>query len=196
MALVAILECGGPVAACELPPPRDPAKATTLFRLDEAKSLVRFDAKAFMHDFAGRTSKVRGTIRLGDLDRLNDPEACVWIDAASLDTDNGTRDRIMREEHLETAKFPTIEFVLMQIDTLARRSGDWELLVTGSLSLHGVNRDIKLPILARHDGDAIRLTAAIPLKMSDYHIRIPTFLFFTVEDQVVVSFDVLARRAR
>jgi hypothetical protein len=32
--------------------------------------------------------------------------------------------------------------------------------------------------------------------MTDYRIRIPKFLFFTVEDQVVVSFDVTARRVQ
>ena len=42
----------------------------------------------------------------------------------------------------------------------------------------------------------MRLTAKLPIKMSDYQIRIPKLLFVTIEDQVQVSFDVLARPAR
>ena len=155
---------------------------------------MRFDAKAFMHDFAGRTSKVQGTIRLGDVDRLTDAEACVRIDAGSLETGNTTRDGIMREDHLETDKFPVIDFVLKQAESATHESWGWKFNAKGTLTLHGVGREILLPVRARQDGDAVRLTAEIPLKMTDYRIRIPKFLFFTVEDQVVVSFDVTARR--
>lgn len=42
----------------------------------------------------------------------------------------------------------------------------------------------------------LRLTGEVPLKMSDHRIRIPKFLFFTVEDQVVVKFDVTATRVQ
>jgi polyisoprenoid-binding protein YceI len=180
--------------ACELPAPADPAKPRIVYHVDEAKSQVRFDAKAFMHDFTGTTSALRGFIRLGDLDRLTDADACVRIDAASLDTDNETRDKIMREEHLETVRFPGIDFVLKGVESANRQSSEWVFVARGTLSLHGVSREIRVPIQARQDGSLIRLTARVPLKMTDYGIRIPKFLFFTVEDQVVVSFDVTAKR--
>ncbi|HEX9901110.1 MAG TPA: YceI family protein, partial [Candidatus Methylomirabilis sp.] len=61
---------------------------------------------------------------------------------------------------------------------------------------HGVAREILLPIRARQEGDSVRLTGDIPLKMTDYRIRIPKFLFFSVEDQVGVSFNVIARRTQ
>lgn len=179
---------------CELPVPDDTTKAHRLYRLDGAKSLVWFHAKAFMHDFVGKTSKMQAAIRLSDLERFTDAEACVRIDAASLDTDNSVRDGIMREEHLETAKFPTIDFMLKQVEAPKREDNGWEFTARGTLSLHGVSREILLPVRARQDGDAVRLTSGLPLKMTDYRMRIPKFLFFTVEDQVVVSFDITARR--
>jgi polyisoprenoid-binding protein YceI len=182
--------------ACELPPLQDPAKPRMVYRLDNAKSLVRFDAKAFLHDFAGKTSKVQGTIRLSDLDRLSDAETCIAIDAASLDTGNSDRDDNMRRENLETAKYPTIGFRLAKVESARRDAGGWEFTAVGSLSLHGVSREIRLPVRARQEGDAVRLTARLPLKMSDYRIPIPKLLFVAVEDQVQVSFDVLARPAR
>lgn len=182
--------------SCELPPLQDAAKPRMVYRLDETKSIVRFDAKAFLHDFAGKTSKVQGAIRLSDLDRLNDAEACVAIDAASLDTGNSDRDDTMRKDHLETSKYPTIEFRLARVESARRDAGGWEFTARGALLLHGVSREIRLPIRARQDGDAVRLTATLPLKMSDYRIPIPKLLFVAVEDQVQVSFDVLARPAR
>lgn len=182
--------------ACELPPLQDAAKPRIVYRLDETKSLVQFDAKAFLHDFVGKTSKLQGTIRLSDPDQLTDAEACVQIDAAGLDTGNGLRDATMRKDHLETAKYPTIDFRLAQVESARRDAGGWEFTARGTLLLHGISREILLPVRARQDGDAVRLTAKLPIKMSDYQIRIPKLLFITIEDQVQVSFDVLARRAQ
>ena len=186
-------EAGG---ACELPPLPETAKPRATYRLDETKSVVRFDAKAFMHDFTGKTFKLLGSIRVGDLDRLPDVEACVTIDAASLETGIATRDGIMRDDHLETAKFPTIDFVLKKVEAVSRQSGGWDFTARGNLSLHGVSREIIFPVRAHQAGDIVRLAAEVPLKMTDYRIRIPTFLFFTVEDRVVVRFDVTAKRAQ
>jgi polyisoprenoid-binding protein YceI len=159
-------------------------------------SRVRFDAKAFLHDFAGRTSQVEGTIRVGDPDRLSDAETCIRIDAACLDTGNSTRDGILRNDHLETARFPTIDFLLKMVDGVTHQTGTWEFTARGTRSLHAVSREIQFLMRARQEGDAILLTGQFPLKMTDYRIRIPRFLFLTVEDQVVVSFDVTARPAK
>ncbi len=191
--LLGILGVAGRAVACELPPPKDPAKSWVVYRLDEARSRVRFDAKAFMHEVAGKTSKLQGTIRLGDRDRFTDAEACVRIDAASLDTDNSTRDGIMRQDHLETTRFPTIDFTLKQVEAVRRQGDGWEFGARGTLSLHGVSREILLPVRARPVDGGMRLTANVPIKMTDYRIPIPRFLLLTLEDQVVVSFDVVAK---
>jgi polyisoprenoid-binding protein YceI len=196
MLVLGSLASASQAPACELPPLRDPERPRIVYRLEEGHGQVRFDAKAFMHDFTGRTSKVTGAIRLADPDRPTEAEACVQVDAASLDTGNGTRDDIMRKDHLETAAFPTMDFLLRGLGEVSARPGGWEFVAKGTLSLHGVTREILLPVQAQKAGDSVRLTGDMPIKMTDYGIRIPTFLFFTVEDQVVVSFDVTARRAQ
>ena len=183
-------------AACELPSPRYPAKPAALYRVVTGPSWVRFDAKAFLHDFAGKTAKVEGAIRVGDTTRLSDAEACVQIDAATLDTGNSTRDGIMRNDHLETAKFHTIDFLLKAVDGLTHTEGSWQFTASGTLSLHGVSREIQFPIRAREEGDAVLLAGQLPVKMTDYGIRIPRFLFLTVEEEVMVSFEVTAKRAQ
>jgi len=182
--------------ACELPPLQGPSTPRLVYHLEEGQGQVRFDAKAFMHDFTGKTSKVRGIIRLADPERLTEGEACIRVDAASLDTNNSTRDDTMRKDHLETARFPTIAFLLKSLEGITPQPSGWEFAAKGTLSLHGVSREILLPIRARKAGDVIRMTGQVPLKMTDYGIRIPKFLLFAVEDQVVVSFDVTAKRAQ
>ena len=189
------LSCARAGAACELPPARDPAKATALYRVVTGPSWVRFDAKAFLHDFAGQTAQIEGIIRVGDANQLSDAEACVQIDAASLDTGNSTRDSIMRNDHLETARFPTIDFLLKAAEGVTHQDGSWQFTASGTLSLHGVSREIQFPVQARQEGDALLLRGKLPVKMTDHGIRIPRFLFLTLEDGVMVSFDVTAKRA-
>ena len=105
------------------------------------------------------------------------------------------RDRTMRAEHLETAKYPMIEFWLFGVEDVRHDAQGWRFAAKGTLSLHGVTRQVVLPVRARPEGEAVRLTGKLPLSMSEYGIPIPRFLLLSVEDQVVVSFDVLARRA-
>ena len=78
---------------------------------------------------------------------------------------------------------------------MTHQDGSWHFTVSGTLSLHGVSREIQFPVQARQDGDAVLLQGKLPVRMTDYGIRIPRFLFVTVEDQVMVSFDVTAKRA-
>ncbi len=182
-------------AACDQPLPLAAGKPPILLRLDARQSQLRFDAKAFLHTFAGTTQDVVGSIRVTDLDRLSDAGACIRIDAASLTTGNTMRDRTMRADHLETAKYPTIDFSLLAVADVHRTADGWDFVATGTLALHGVKRQIVLPVRARQEGEAVRLTGRVPLQMSDYGIPIPRFLLLAVEDRVVVSFDVLARLA-
>ena len=190
------LSSAGAKSDCQLPSPLDSAKPSALYQVVTGPSWVRFDAKAFLHNFGGQTSRIQGTIRVADPDRLAEAQACILIDAASLDTGNSTRDDIMRNEHLETSKFPTIDFLLQTVRAVTHRGENWEFTAEGTLSLHGVSRDTQFPVRAHREGDVIRLWGQLPGKMTDYHITIPRFLMFTVEDQVQVSFDVSARPAQ
>ena len=190
------LSLAGAKADCQLPSPLDPAKPSAFYQVATGPSWVRFDAKAFLHNFGGQTSHIQGIIRVADADRLAEAQACILIDATSLDTGNSTRDGIMRNEHLETSKFPTIDFLLQTVHAVTHRGENWEFTAEGTLSLHGVSRDIQFPVRAHREGDVIRVLGQLPVKMTDYHIAIPRFLMFTVEDQVQVSFDVTARPAQ
>lgn len=187
----------GPQAAhagCDPSHLSHPSATRSIFRLDGAASSVQFDAKAFLHDFSGKTSKIQGAIGLAEPDQPTAAAACIRIDAASLDTGNATRDATMRNEHLETDKFPEIFFELTQVEHPRRVADVWEFEASGTLTLHGVARPIVIPIQARPAGNAMQISGQVPLKMSDYGIRQPKLLFVTVDDQVLVRFDVTAAR--
>jgi len=77
----------------------------------------------------------------------------------------------------------------------ARRAADgWEFVTRGTLTLRDVTRQVQFVVRARRDGNAVRLAGEVPVKMTDYGIPMPKFLFLTVEEQVLVRFDVTATR--
>jgi len=185
----------GRAPACDLPAASPASAPGLVLRVAPPKSQVVFDAQAFLHSFSGRTSKIRGTLRLADGDRPDGAEACFRIDAASLETGNATRDAIMRDEHLQTIRFPVIAFDLLRVEGARSAADGWEFVARGTLTLRGVTREIRFPVLARRVGDDLRLTGEVPVRMSDHGIPAPKFLFLTVEDRVLVRFDILAARA-
>ena len=126
---------------------------------------IRFDAKATVADFQGRT-----TVAAGTLDRVE----VRWQD---IDTQNGTRNRHMLKT-VEADRFPVIRF-----DVTAPRPGADS--VTGTLTLHGVTRPVVWPITTGLGTDTVRVTADFPVDMRDYGIKPPVRFVFARMGPVV-----------
>ncbi len=127
----------------------------------------------------------------------------VEIEADSLETidsvsasDRAEIERRMRDEVLETGRFPTIVFHSDEL-TVGRMTPDrGRLRIIGSLQLHGVSRRIDLePDLFQYE-DGVRVVGEAPLTLSQYRIRPVTALAGAVrlKDQVKVKFDLAAWR--
>jgi polyisoprenoid-binding protein YceI len=183
--IAAALAASGPRASAE----------TLRCKIVPARSTVRFDAQATAHTVHGSTQQVSGEI-LFDPDNLSDrAEVKLRIDAASLATGNRVRDKKMRESHLETGPHPLILFRSSKVEAVAPslRDGETqEMKVTGTLSLHGVDRTITLTVKAVRRGGDLRVTGQTTVLMSDFAIPIPKFLFTSVKDPVKVMFEVVA----
>ena len=69
------------------------------------KNLIKFISKAPIEDFEGKTSKIDGYLKSENPDFSNG-ELYFEVDLRKLDTDNGLRDRHMRDNYLHTDKYP------------------------------------------------------------------------------------------
>ena len=76
----------------------------------------------------------------------SDPAACkidVTVQAASLDTRNAGRDKVLRsDDFFDVEKFPTLSFHSTHISTAGNGSYD----VTGDLTIHGVAKQITVAV--------------------------------------------------
>lgn len=147
------------------------------------KGSVTFLSKASLNEFTGESEKLQGLV---DLDKnLLD----FYIDLNTLKTGIGLRDRHMRENYLETQKFPYAEFT-------GKIAGGPELKVgetrrvkaIGKFKIHGVERNIEVPgTIKRINDSTLELEAEFKLLLGDYKIDIPKVMFYELSEEQTVT---------
>ena len=173
------------------------ASASVRLEIDPSGSEVGFLLDTTFHTVEGRTKAVTGCVTSDGGDIFADGRVTVEIEAAKLETGNGSRDKKMRETCLETGKHPKIIFSSTAKPAIVSSSKDQaggykevKATVPGDLTIHGVKRAVSLPVEARHEATGWVITGKIPVKLSDYAIPDPSIFFNKVKDEVTVTFSV------
>ena len=172
------------------------ARAATFTVKPGGKTKVVFASKAPIEAFEGKTSKMTGTIMVDPAAVGDSLNVHLEVDLASLDTGIAKRNQHMRENHLETGKYPKAGFDGATV--LSPRGATLEpgvakpFRIEGNFTLHGVTRRIQVDATATYaaaGGGAITFTAAFPVSLPDYNISRPQFLFMKLAEvqQVTVA---------
>ena len=127
-----------------------PAVAATFVVVPGGENHVAFVSKAAMEKFEGKTRRLAGRIEV-DPDRIGDSAQVHFeVDLTTLDTGIARRNQHMRDNHLETARFPKAVFdgvAILGSDAPALRPGAPTTLdVEGTFTLHGVSRRVRLRV--------------------------------------------------
>jgi polyisoprenoid-binding protein YceI len=146
------------------------------------------------NDVVGRSPAVSGTATIagGVL-----TAAEVTVDMTRLRTDVEPRDGRMREEGLETLRFPTASFRLDRPVPLGDVAGARvvELRLPGTLTLHGVAKPLEFPVQARWDGPSIQVAGSARIRRADFGLEVPNLVGYRIEDTGVVELELtLVRR--
>jgi polyisoprenoid-binding protein YceI len=152
-------------------------------------SRVGFDAKSTLHDFSGVSNDVSGAFSV-DLAKPEDGiSGSIAIHVESLSTGLDGRDEAMLE-HLHSDEFDQIRFEPKSFVTARSDSSKLELegTVLGRLTIHGVMREIEVPMQAKvDDSRRLMLEGEFPLLLSDYEVPVPNQLgVVSMKDEVRV----------
>lgn len=154
---------------------------------DDAKTFVgyRVQENLFAVDqtATGRTPNVTGSMKI---DGRTVSDVSVVADLTTLTSDQSRRDNAIRDDGLETNRFPTARFelttpVLLPEDPVVGK--DFAVKATGDLTLHGVTRSTTIELRARWDGKSIHVFGTLPVQFSDYGITAPNRPGISVEDR-------------
>ena len=173
-----VAEATAPIDGTYVVPPGDPDSFVG-YRVQE-----QFAAGAIDGTATGRTPDVDGSLTItgGAVDGVT-----ITANLQALTSDESRRDNRLRTSGLETDAFPTAEFVLdgpIDLGSVPAAGETIEVTAAGSLTLHGVNRDVEVPLEARWDGARIQVVGRLPILFSDYDIEAPSIVgFVSVEDR-------------
>jgi len=165
-----------------------------------AANVVRFISRASIEEFDGVTDRIDGYVLLTEPAlsmgmETNDTEFYFEVDLASLDTGIGLRNRHMRDNYLEVKRYPYATFQGALVGVSALSTGGYRVDTTGTLAIHGVEREVRIPCDVSPAGSGYRTFCSFQVRLSDYDIEIPRVMFLKLADEIRLELDFTLRPA-
>lgn len=163
--------------------------------LDLDRSTVTFSLAGSLHDTEGSVPLTAGRLEV-------DPDAgtatgLVVADARATTTGNSVRDATMRDEVLETGRFPEIRFRPTGVDAGALNAdGTLSGTLRGVLTLHGSEHELDVPVHGHLVGDEVTATCRFTIPYVAWGLHDPSVLVLTVAKTVDVEVRAIGRLSR
>ena len=208
-AVLAIGGAGRSLAADSAPEKKTSTNAPLKYRIHAKKSRFIVETETsglsamFAHDHRIEASEYSGTAAFTPGALSSGASLQLTVQAASLrliaEDNIGERQAVesaLRQDVLETDKFPVITFKTSAVTSARRGDGTYDVRLTGDLSLHGVRRRITIPARVSLQDDGMHAIGSFGLRQTDFNITPFSFVSgtVTIKDQVTVSFDLVATR--
>ncbi|UCS93007.1 YceI family protein [Echinicola marina] len=91
------------------------------------------------------------------------------------------------ENFMESEKYPRATFEGKVMDYDLGKSGEQEVRVKGTMSIHGESQEMEEVGTFEKKGEAIMMKAVFPIVLVDYNIAIPKILFQKIAEEVEVT---------
>ena len=104
--------------------------------------------------------------------------------------------RELREIVLEPAKYPEIVFKSSSVTGKPRGNGQYDLKIAGELTLHGVTRQIVIPVQVTVNGKDLRAVGKFSISRTDFKVKATSAFhgMIRVRDAVKFTFDIVGQR--
>lgn len=152
----------------------------------------------FPNDAVGATESVTGALVIRP-DGSFAPESKLTVDLRTLRTDEPKRDGFVRENTLETNRYPLAEFVPRRhkgLPTPVPTSGVANFQLTGDMTLHGVTTEQTWDVAATFAADAVTAKAVTKFNFAKFKITVPrVFGLLSVDDDIRLELNLRLQRA-
>lgn len=193
-----------PTETSEAEPAGGEQVETRVFKIVPGESRVTYEVgETFINQnnrFAiavGVTSEVRGEVYAN---LTNPPESSIGVievDISQFRSDSSRRDGVIRNQWLESARFPIARFEPLRIEGLPEDYSEatpYAFRVIGNLTVKDVTREVAFDITAQLDGETLTGKATTTILMSDFGVGPISILgVLNTEDEVKLTFDFVAR---
>ena len=176
------------------------------YRIDAGQS--RFTVRVFVggllsslgHDhtiaarnFSGEIQFTYGTVAPASMQMTIKADSLSVTDKVSK-SDRENIEATMRDEVLEVAKYPEINFRSTGVTANKVEEGVYQVQISGELTLHGVTRGIVINTRASFGSNGLRAQGDFSVKHADYNLKRVSVAGGTikVKEDIKLSFDILA----
>ena len=145
-------------------------------------------------DISGETQFTDGTVAPASLHMRIRADSLTVTDKVS-DSDRQTIEKTMREQVLETGKYPEITFNSTKIEAIKNSDTQYQANIWGDLTLHGVTHNVLIKAQLTFDYKTLRARGEFSLKMTDYSIKPPAVAggTITVKDTLKFNFNIFSQ---
>ncbi|MEC7837272.1 MAG: YHYH protein [Chloroflexota bacterium] len=143
----------------------------------------------------GYTESITGGLYINS-DGIPNANSVISIDLSSLKSDESKRDNYLRNNSLETNKFPEAIFQIKEIkgfdiDSLLNlQKNEFQMQLIGDLTVHGVTKTKTWNINATSELGKLKGKGTLSFPFSDFNMDIPKLFFIvSVEDNITLELD-------
>ncbi|GIV65623.1 MAG: YceI family protein [Chloroflexota bacterium] len=200
----AVLTEPQPTQTGESEPPGGEQAETKVFKIVPGESRVTYEVgETFINQnnrfsvAVGVTTEVRGEIYAN---LSNPPESSIGVievDISQFKSDSSRRDGVIRNQWLESARYPIARFEPLRVEGLPQtytEATPYAFRVVGNLTVKDVTREVAFDITAQLQGETLTGKATTTILMSDFGVGPISILgVLNTEDEVKLTFDFVAR---
>jgi polyisoprenoid-binding protein YceI len=157
--------------------------------LDSAQSKVHWTVESALHTVHGTFALKSGTVHFDPVSGKAGGEVIVY--ALSGESGNGSRDKRMHREILETAKYPDVIFRPAQVEGAVSRTGASDVKLSGTFSIHGADHGLTAQVHANLAGDRWSGTSRFAVPYVQWGIKDPSNFLLKVQPVVNVELEMV-----
>jgi polyisoprenoid-binding protein YceI len=156
--------------------------------LEPEQTQVRFRVGSVMRDVRGSFSSKGGALAVDPDSTLAQGE--LLIDAGSVHTGSASRDAQIRNQVLESARYPSIFFHLEHVrGQLPLADGSSDVVAEGMLNVHGADHPVQLKVHLERAGEAVHVTTELTVPYVAWGMKNPRGSLLHLSKTAVVDVD-------
>lgn len=154
----------------------------TVFELVPAKTEIKWSLGGTLHTVHGTFRLKRGSIHFDPATGKAGGE--IVVDATSGESGNGSRDKKMHKEVLESQRFPEVVFVPDRVEGSVAKQGESKIAAHGIFRIHGADHEMTLNFAVKAKDDGLEATTHISIPYVKWGMKNPSNFLLKVEEQV------------
>jgi polyisoprenoid-binding protein YceI len=133
------------------------------------------------------TTAISGVIGLTRDGRLT-ADTNLKIDLSKLQSDESRRDNFIKQDTLQTQRYPNAEMTVVGTIGLPQplpQSGEWKFTLVTSATVHGTTHEVSWEVTGQRVGREIRATARTTVHFADFGLERPSVAaVLSVQDEI------------